>query len=148
MLHSIFIYAKQQHCTHCFHKDCILQWLENHNDCPFCRVDMITDSEMNKAATHLVGKTRMYRAVATMQPSSSLTASAVRTTTTSTPNGSSPVVLAHSYRPYSLQQRPSRRNIHSTQQQIRTVPAPTTIGGRGTVRRNVLAQSALDGTSR
>lgn len=30
---------------------------------------MITDSEMNRAATTLVGKTRMVRAVASMQPS-------------------------------------------------------------------------------
>lgn len=28
-------------CKHWFHKDCILQWLENHDECPMCRVDMI-----------------------------------------------------------------------------------------------------------
>lgn len=59
------------HCTHCFHKDCILEWLDKHDECPICRVNMITDSELSRAATSLVGKTRMYRAVATMQTSSS-----------------------------------------------------------------------------
>ena len=28
-------------CNHWFHKDCILEWLQNHDDCPLCRVDMI-----------------------------------------------------------------------------------------------------------
>jgi hypothetical protein len=28
-------------CKHWFHKDCIMQWLENHDECPMCRVDMI-----------------------------------------------------------------------------------------------------------
>lgn len=29
------------HCNHCFHKECILGWLQNHHECPLCRVDMI-----------------------------------------------------------------------------------------------------------
>jgi len=37
--------------------------------CPCCRVDMVTDSEISKAATTLVGKERMIRAVATLGPS-------------------------------------------------------------------------------
>jgi hypothetical protein len=60
--------SASKHCPHMFHKDCILEWLEQHNECPMCRVKMITDNEMNKAATSLVGKTRMYRAVAAYQP--------------------------------------------------------------------------------
>jgi hypothetical protein len=28
-------------CNHCFHEDCILEWLQNHDECPLCRVDMI-----------------------------------------------------------------------------------------------------------
>lgn len=34
-------------CTHKFHKDCILKWLEDHNECPICRVDMITKNEIS-----------------------------------------------------------------------------------------------------
>jgi hypothetical protein len=60
--------SASNHCPHMFHKDCILEWLEQHDECPMCRVKMITDNEMNKAATSLVGKTRMYRAVAAYQP--------------------------------------------------------------------------------
>jgi Ring finger domain len=65
------ILVVSKHCTHCFHKDCILEWLEKHDDCPICRINMVTDSEMSRAATSLVGKTRMYRAVASLQTSSS-----------------------------------------------------------------------------
>lgn len=28
-------------CNHCFHEDCILEWLENHDECPLCRIDMV-----------------------------------------------------------------------------------------------------------
>jgi hypothetical protein len=60
--------SASKHCPHLFHKDCILEWLEQHDECPLCRVKMITDNEMNQAATSLVGKTRMYRAVEAYQP--------------------------------------------------------------------------------
>jgi hypothetical protein len=62
--------SASKHCPHMFHKECILEWLEKHAECPLCRVKMITDNEMNQAATSLVGKTRMYRAVEAYQPAS------------------------------------------------------------------------------
>jgi hypothetical protein len=47
-------------------QDCIMEWLQKNDDCPICRTSMITEAEVNQAASSLVGKTRMYRAVASM----------------------------------------------------------------------------------
>lgn len=27
-------------CTHCFHSDCLFPWLETHNTCPVCRIEL------------------------------------------------------------------------------------------------------------
>jgi hypothetical protein len=34
-------------CKHCFHEDCILEWLQTHDECPLCRVNMLTDTPQN-----------------------------------------------------------------------------------------------------
>ena len=47
-----------KHCAHIFHGDCILEWLTNRReDCPICRVQMVTEEEMVASAMALVAKT-------------------------------------------------------------------------------------------
>lgn len=32
-------------CKHSFHKECVLEWLMKHNDCPICRNDFLVDND-------------------------------------------------------------------------------------------------------
>lgn len=34
-------WAKNDDCDHIFHQDCIVQWLEDHDDCPLCRTNLL-----------------------------------------------------------------------------------------------------------
>jgi len=38
-------------CDHLFHRDCLLEWLDKNDKCPFCRVDMVPSCVMRAAAT-------------------------------------------------------------------------------------------------
>ena len=48
-------------CSHLFHYECAMQWLckKHHYHCPYCRKDMLTNSELRKAAEHVLGVERM-----------------------------------------------------------------------------------------
>ncbi|KDD74273.1 hypothetical protein H632_c1440p0, partial [Helicosporidium sp. ATCC 50920] len=36
-------------CNHCFHPDCIMPWLESHNTCPICRMELPADASSSSA---------------------------------------------------------------------------------------------------
>eukprot|EP00555_Chaetoceros_dichaeta_P009074 CAMPEP_0198253384 /NCGR_PEP_ID=MMETSP1447-20131203/3829_1 /TAXON_ID=420782 /ORGANISM="Chaetoceros dichaeta, Strain CCMP1751" /LENGTH=270 /DNA_ID=CAMNT_0043939047 /DNA_START=152 /DNA_END=964 /DNA_ORIENTATION=+ len=42
---GVFV-IESKHCSHIFHKSCILLWLEKNAECPCCRKSMITDEEI------------------------------------------------------------------------------------------------------
>ena len=48
-------------CSHLFHYECAMQWLckKHHYHCPYCRKDMLTVSELRKAAQHVLGDERI-----------------------------------------------------------------------------------------
>jgi len=46
--------VKSKHCTHFFHRECIIQWLEREKSdykCPCCRNHMVTTDELREAAS-------------------------------------------------------------------------------------------------
>mmetsp|Transcript_3424 Transcript_3424/g.5073 ORF Transcript_3424/g.5073 Transcript_3424/m.5073 type:complete len:323 (-) Transcript_3424:92-1060(-) len=52
-----------KYCTHCFHKECILEWLQNNDVCPCCRCPTVTTMEVNSVASHILGKTTVSEAM-------------------------------------------------------------------------------------
>ena len=39
---------------HMFHKECLMEWLEKHDICPFCRNGMMTSSQMTEVAKEIL----------------------------------------------------------------------------------------------
>jgi Ring finger domain len=53
VLHGIY-------CSHIFHVECILQWMEQcHDHCPYCRVEMLSPQDMFLAASQVLTNERM-----------------------------------------------------------------------------------------
>mmetsp|Transcript_13156 Transcript_13156/g.16656 ORF Transcript_13156/g.16656 Transcript_13156/m.16656 type:complete len:100 (+) Transcript_13156:76-375(+) len=55
--------VKSKHCTHYFHKECILDWLSKNYCCPICRVDMITTDDLIDGISRVVSETGVKRPV-------------------------------------------------------------------------------------
>jgi len=65
---DIRIFSKR--CPHAFHKECILEWLvKSHNECPCCRKNMVTKSEIKETSASLIGTERLARAMAVVEGS-------------------------------------------------------------------------------
>lgn len=50
-----------KYCTHMYHSSCLLEWLECHDICPYCRANMITSNEMREAVFNVFGEKRAYQ---------------------------------------------------------------------------------------
>jgi hypothetical protein len=49
-------------CAHMYHFECFMQWMEkSHNECPFCRTDMMTSDEFLAAAFEVLGEKRVNK---------------------------------------------------------------------------------------
>jgi Ring finger domain len=49
-------------CTHMFHYDCCMQWVQKGNEeCPYCRKSMISPQEFYQAAVNVVGTARVEK---------------------------------------------------------------------------------------
>ena len=49
-------------CTHLFHADpCCLEWLRQHDHCPYCRVEMVKPQEFRQAAIAILGEHRVEK---------------------------------------------------------------------------------------
>ncbi|KAL9191050.1 hypothetical protein ACHAXT_000756 [Thalassiosira profunda] len=59
---DVRIFSKR--CPHAFHKECILEWLvKSHNECPCCRIEMVTKSEIEQMSASLIGTERLAQAM-------------------------------------------------------------------------------------
>jgi hypothetical protein len=49
-------------CGHMYHFECFMQWMEKkHNECPFCRTDMMTSDEFLATAFEVLGAKRVKK---------------------------------------------------------------------------------------
>eukprot|EP00985_Skeletonema_marinoi_P021106 scaffold12800_cov202-Skeletonema_marinoi.AAC.3 len=60
---DVRIFSKR--CPHSFHKDCLFEWLvKGHDECPCCRSEMVSKSEVKETSASLIGTERLAQALA------------------------------------------------------------------------------------
>jgi len=61
--------VRAEKCHHMYHKECLLNWLAQHDICPYCRLDVMTSDEYRKAAIQVLGDNRVLSVVFSFGPS-------------------------------------------------------------------------------
>ena len=56
-------------CLAAFHKECILEWLVKSQQCPCCRIEMVTKSQIKEISASLIGTERLTQAMAVVNES-------------------------------------------------------------------------------
>jgi hypothetical protein len=55
-------------CSHLFHYECVMPWLEKHDHCPYCRNEMMTAVQMRSAALQVLGEARVLQMAPSLLP--------------------------------------------------------------------------------
>jgi hypothetical protein len=48
-------------CAHVFHSSCCMEWLRQHDQCPYCRQEFMTAQELRQAAIAVLGSQRVHQ---------------------------------------------------------------------------------------
>jgi hypothetical protein len=48
-------------CAHVFHSSCCMEWLSQHDHCPYCRQEFMTAQELRQAAIAVLGSQRVHQ---------------------------------------------------------------------------------------
>eukprot|EP00978_Attheya_sp_CCMP212_P044783 scaffold322746_cov59-Attheya_sp.AAC.1 len=70
-------------CSHLFHTECLLDWLDKHDACPYCRKDMMTAEGMKSAADIVLSKGRLVEVAGGIPSEEDLAAAAAEARQTS-----------------------------------------------------------------